>query len=418
MVTARGWAPALAASPPATTSRPRRAEPGALGEPPGKRPAEALARDRGERLVRALEDALGADVDPRPRGHLAVHEQARGVERAELLPGRPLRHEVRVGDQHARRLLVRLEDRDRLARLDEQRLALAERRELALDRREARLVARGLADPAVDDEVLRALGDVGMQVVLEHPQRRLLLPAAAAKVGHAARRYRSVPVTLSAAARIRPARTSSAAASMSGARNRSGPGPPTRRRSSAITAAVARAGSRCWRSWIPRLAVSSSIARTHASASTARRSLRAADHPIETWSSCMAELGIESTDAGTARRLSSDTSPACVYWAIMYPESTPGSWARNAGSPWLRAGSRKRSVRRSEMLARLAATIARKSRTYPSGAPWKLPLDSTRPSGVTTGLSIAAASSRSATAAAWSTVSRAPPATAGAQRSE
>src|SRR5205814_10067532 len=29
-----------------------------------ERPAEPLARDRGERLVRALEDALSSDVDP------------------------------------------------------------------------------------------------------------------------------------------------------------------------------------------------------------------------------------------------------------------------------------------------------------------------------------------------------------------
>ena len=40
-------------------------------------------------------------------------------------------------------------------------------------------------------------------------------------------------------------------------------------------------------------------ANTRPSPSTARRSLRAADQPIETWSSCMAEDGIESTDAGT-----------------------------------------------------------------------------------------------------------------------
>src|SRR3954462_5819281 len=66
------------------------------------------------------------------------------------------------------------------------------------------------------------------------------------------------------------------------------------------------------------------------------------------------------------------------------------------------------------MLARSAATIARKSRTYPSGAPWKLPLDSTRPSRVTTGMSIAAASSRSAAAVAWASVARAPPAPGGA----
>ena len=60
-----------------------------------------------------------------------------------------------------------------------------------------------------------------------------------------------------------------------------------------------------------------------------RRSLRAADQPIDTWSSCIALDGIESTDAGAASRLSSLTMPACVYWAIMWPESTPGSAARN-----------------------------------------------------------------------------------------
>ena len=50
------------------------------------------------------------------------------------------------------------------------------------------------------------------------------------------------------------------------------------------------------------------MASTAPSASTARRSLRAADQPIDTWSSCIADDGIESTLAGTASRLSSDTS--------------------------------------------------------------------------------------------------------------
>jgi hypothetical protein len=63
--------------------------------------------------------------------------------------------------------------------------------------------------------------------------------------------------------------------------------------------------------------MSSSIATTRVNPSTARRSLRAAAHPMDTWSSCMADDGIESTDAGTANRLSSDTTAAWVYWAIM-----------------------------------------------------------------------------------------------------
>ena len=139
--------------------------------------------------------------------------------------------------------------------------------------------------------------------------------------------------------------------------------------------------------------MSSSIASTRVSASTDRRSLRAADQPIETWSSCIALDGMESTLAGTASRFSSETSAACVYWAIMCPESTPGSSARNGGRPRERATSSMRSVRRSLIDATSAAGIARKSRTYATGAPWKLPLDSTRPSRVTTGLSTAEASS-------------------------
>ncbi len=142
------------------------------------------------------------------------------------------------------------------------------------------------------------------------------------------------------------------------------------------------------------------MASTRASPSTAVRSLRAACQPIDTWSSCMALDGIESTLAGTASRFSAEQMPAWVYWAIIRPESMPGSSARNGGRPRLRATSRKRSVRRSLMPARSAIPMARKSRTWATGAPWKLPCDSTRPSSSTDGLSIAEASSRSATSVA------------------
>ena len=66
-----------------------------------------------------------------------------------------------------------------------------------------------------------------------------------------------------------------------------------------------------------RAAVSASTPSTLPRPSTARRSLRAADHPSETWSSCMADVGMESAEAGTASRLSSETIDAWVYWAIM-----------------------------------------------------------------------------------------------------
>ena len=67
------------------------AEAGGERDRPGERAAEALARDRGERLVRALQDALRADVDPRAGRHLAVHRQARALRAAGTRPRSPIR---------------------------------------------------------------------------------------------------------------------------------------------------------------------------------------------------------------------------------------------------------------------------------------------------------------------------------------
>ena len=95
---------------------------------------EALARDGRKSFVRALEDALRTDVDPRPGGHLAVHSQAHRFEAPELVPGRPLGDEHRVGDEHPRRPLMGVEHPDRLARLDEEGLIAAEPLQLPHDR--------------------------------------------------------------------------------------------------------------------------------------------------------------------------------------------------------------------------------------------------------------------------------------------
>jgi hypothetical protein len=49
--------------------------------------------------------------------------------------------------------------------------------------------------------------------------------------------------------------------------------------------------------------------------------------------------------------------PAAVYWAIIRPESTPGSSARKCGRPRERLASSARSMRRSAMEARSAVAI-------------------------------------------------------------
>ncbi len=125
-------------------------------QPAGEAAAEVLARRLGEGLVGSLQDPLGADVDPGAGRHLAVHDQALAVQLVEVLPVRPGGHDQRVRDQDPRRVGMGAEDADRLAGLHEQRLVVAERAQGAHDGLEALPVARSLADPAVDDEVLRA----------------------------------------------------------------------------------------------------------------------------------------------------------------------------------------------------------------------------------------------------------------------
>ena len=155
------------------------AEAGRQDPAPAPVAAEVLPTGFAERLVRALHDALAADVDPGSGRHLAVHHQALAVEFVEVLPRCPLRHQVRVGDQHARRVGMRLEHADRLARLHQQRLVVVELAQRREDRVEARPVARRAADAAVDDETLRILGNLRIEVVLQHAEGGLGEPALA-----------------------------------------------------------------------------------------------------------------------------------------------------------------------------------------------------------------------------------------------
>jgi hypothetical protein len=135
-----------------------------------------LAAELDEGLVGTLHDALAADIDPRARGHLAEHHQALAIEFVEMLPGRPVRHQVGIGQQHPRRILVRSENPHRLARLDQQRLIGLEQFERGDDRLIALPIARRLADTAVDHQILRPLRYVWIEVVHQHAQRRFGQP--------------------------------------------------------------------------------------------------------------------------------------------------------------------------------------------------------------------------------------------------
>ena len=94
-----------------------------------------------------------------------------------MLPRRPMRHEVGIGDQDARRVVMRAEHADRLARLHEQRLVAFEALERGDDAVEALPVARGAADAAIDDEFFGTFGHLRIEIVHQHAQRRFGQPA-------------------------------------------------------------------------------------------------------------------------------------------------------------------------------------------------------------------------------------------------
>ncbi len=163
------------------------AEPAGQDPPAGEVAAIVLAAGLDEGLVGALDDPLRADVDPGAGGHLAVHHQALAIELVEFFPSGPVRDQIGVGDQDAGCVGVGPEHADRLARLDQQRLVVAERLQGVDQDVVAAPVARRPPDAAVDHQLLRALGDLGVEIVHEHPQRRLGLPAAGVEPGPARR---------------------------------------------------------------------------------------------------------------------------------------------------------------------------------------------------------------------------------------
>ncbi len=128
-----------------------------------------LAAHFDEGLVGALHDTLCADIDPRTGRHLAVHHQAFAIEFVEMLPIGPVRHQVGIGQQDARGVLVRLEYADRLARLDQQGLVILQPLQGLDDLVIAFPVARRPANAAIDHQLFRTLGDIGVEVVHQHP---------------------------------------------------------------------------------------------------------------------------------------------------------------------------------------------------------------------------------------------------------
>ena len=155
---------------------PHAAQPTGQNPAPPQRPAVVLPPRLGKRLIRPLHDALGADVDPRPRRHLPVHHQTLAVQFIEMVPVRPVRHQIRVRNQHPRRIRMRPHHRHRPPRLHHQRLIRPQVPQRRHDPVEIPPGPRRPPDPAVHHQFSRVFCHIRVQVVHQHPQRRFRLP--------------------------------------------------------------------------------------------------------------------------------------------------------------------------------------------------------------------------------------------------
>ena len=110
-----------------------------------------FVRYRRKNLERPLDHPLRTEVNPRPRGHLAIHRESRALQLVELLPIRPMADQIGVGDQHPRSRLVRPKYAYGLAGLDQQRFVITKVLQCGDDGVITRPIARGLARAPVDD---------------------------------------------------------------------------------------------------------------------------------------------------------------------------------------------------------------------------------------------------------------------------
>ncbi len=184
MVAASGCAPPMPPSPAVSTQR-----------PVARARADVRLPRGDERLVRALQDALRADVDPRARGHLPVHDQARAPRAGGTRPTWPTRpDEVRVRDaaRAARPGACGSGPRPCPTARGASRRPPSSRS--SRDDHVERLHERAaLPGAAVDDEIVGALRHLGVEVVVEHPERGLLDPPLAAPLASPRRAHRPGP---------------------------------------------------------------------------------------------------------------------------------------------------------------------------------------------------------------------------------
>jgi hypothetical protein len=105
-----------------------------------------------------------------------ISEADESIQLTEVLPRRPAWHEIRVRDDYSRSVGMSRQDAHGLAALHQQCLFGSQCFQRIQDGIEALPISRRLAQAAIDNQVLRTLGDFGVEVVLNHAVSGFDLP--------------------------------------------------------------------------------------------------------------------------------------------------------------------------------------------------------------------------------------------------
>src|ERR1700722_1700470 len=141
---------------------------------------------------RALYDSLASNVDPAPGSHLAVHCQFEVFQSSKLVAGRPMRHEVGIGNQHARCMRKSSKNCDGLARLNDQGFVVFQTLERADNVMKCFPASRCATRATIDDQIAWVFGNFFIEVIHQCAKRCFLMPAFARNIRSARSAHRSV----------------------------------------------------------------------------------------------------------------------------------------------------------------------------------------------------------------------------------
>ena len=135
-----------------------------------------LIRTLGISLISTLYDSLRTNINPTSGRHLTVHHQSLFFQFTEMIPVCPIGYQLRIADQHPRRVLVRRQNGNRFSALNHQRFIVVQVQQSPTDIVKRRPIARCLSQTAVYNQIFRTFSHFGIQVVVQHAICRFLNP--------------------------------------------------------------------------------------------------------------------------------------------------------------------------------------------------------------------------------------------------